>query len=223
MTKQIVQRTIDQLPPSEVRPLIVFEFWAPAGSEGAGSEFERSLSLARFLTSPALKRVRTVAYIPRAVTGHAVLPVLACEQIIMGPDAILGDAGAGETSIGPTMRGGYTEISRSRLTIPEAIALGMLDPQLEIYRVTTGSGVLYTWAEELQRLKEERNDVRAIDTVIPAGRTRSLSWRRAASDGLCQLSGQQRAGRGVGTERAGRSSWSSIRRWADNGGPFASS
>ncbi len=168
--KQIVQRLIDQLPSTETRPIVVFEFWAPAGSEGAGSEFERSLSLARFLTSPALRRIRTVAYIPRAVTGHAVLPVLACEQIVMGPDAILGDAGMGETSIGPTMRGGYTEIARSRMTVPEAIALGMLDPQLEVYRVTTGSGVLYTWAEELQRLKEERNDIRAIDTVIPAGR-----------------------------------------------------
>jgi membrane-bound ClpP family serine protease len=170
MIKQIVQRTLDQLPATDDRPLMLFEFWVPAGSEGAGSEFERSLSLARYLTSPAMKRVRTAAYIPRAVTGHAVLPVLACEQIIMSPDAILGDAGKGETSIGPTMRGGYTEIARSRRTIPEAIALGMLDAQLEILRVTTGSGVLYTWREELEQLRKSRNDVMAIDTVIPAGR-----------------------------------------------------
>jgi membrane-bound ClpP family serine protease len=168
--KQIVQRTLEQLPPSDERPLILFEFWAPSGSEGSGSEFERSLSLARYLTSPALKGVRTAAYIPRIVTGHAVLPVLACEQIIMSPDAILGDAGKGETGIGPTMRGGYTEIARSRLTVPEAIALGMLDADLQVYRVTTGSGVIYTWEEELQRLRESRDDLLQIDTLIPAGR-----------------------------------------------------
>jgi membrane-bound ClpP family serine protease len=170
ITQQIVSRLIDQFPQGDQRPVVVFEFWSPPGSEGAGSVFEYSLSLARFLTKPALRRVHTVAYIPRAVTGHAVLPVLACEQIIMSPDAILGDAGAGESSIGPAMRGGYTEIARSRRTVPEAIALGMLDPQLEIYRVTTAGGVLFTWGEELQRMKEQRNDLQAIDTFIPAGR-----------------------------------------------------
>ncbi len=168
--KQIIQRTLDQAPASGPRPIIILEFWAPPGSEGAGSEFERSLALARFLTSPALERARTVAYIPKAVTGHAVLVAIACEQIIMDVDAILGDAGIGEVSIGPTMRGGYTEISRSRRTVPEAIALGMLDAKLEISRVSTAGGVLYAWPEELQRLEAQRDDVQAIDTIIPAGR-----------------------------------------------------
>lgn len=168
--KQMIQRTLDQAPAGEPRPVIVFEFWSPPGSSGAGSEFERSLALARFLISPALDRVRTVAYIPESVTGHAVLVALACEQIIMGPDAVLGDAGEAERTVGPTVRGGYSEIATSRRTIPEAIALGMLDPQLEISRVTTGSGVLYAWPEELEKLRRQRNDIEAIDTVIPADR-----------------------------------------------------
>ena len=79
-----------------------------AGREGSGSEFERALSLARYLTSEDLRRVRTVAYVPRAAIGHAVLVALACEEIIMDQDAVLGDAGIDESSIGPTVRGGYT-------------------------------------------------------------------------------------------------------------------
>ena len=169
LIKQMVERVVAQQPEGPQRGVLVLEFWPAAGSQGRGSEFERSLSLARYLTSRDLERVRTVAYIPRATVGHAVLVALACEEIIMDPDAILGDAGIDETSIGPTVRSGYTEISRSRRTLPEAIALGMLDAQLQVYRVTTGSGVLYAWQEELEQLKQQRQDIRAVDTLIPAG------------------------------------------------------
>ena len=167
--KQMVQRVLADQPVGAERPVIVFEFWVPEDGDGSGTEFERALSLARFLTGPDLERVRTVAFIPKSATGHAVLVALACEEIIMGEDAALGDAGAGERIIGPTMRGGYTEIARSRRTVPEAIALGMLDPDLTISRVTTSSGELYAWPEELERLKTERDDIQAIDTFIPAG------------------------------------------------------
>ncbi len=168
--KQMVQRVVEQQPPGPERGVVVLEFWPPAGNEGSGSEFERALSLARFLTSTQMERVRTVAYIPRAAVGHAVLVALACEEIIMQPDAILGDAGIDEKAIGPTIRGGYMEIARSRRTVPEAIALGMLDPQLQVYRITTGSGTLYAWDEELEKLKQQRQDIRAVDTLIPTGK-----------------------------------------------------
>ncbi len=169
LIKQMVQRVVEQQSDGPDRGVLVLEFWPAAGTEGRGTEFERALSLARYLTSANLQRVRTVAYVPRAAIGHAVLVALACEEIIMDPDAVLGDAGIDESVIGPTMRGGYTEIARSRRTIPEAMALGMLDAELQISRVTTGSGVLYVWGEELAKLKQERQDLRAIDTLIPAG------------------------------------------------------
>ena len=168
--KRIVQQVIEEAPRDGERPIIVFEFWSPNDRTGAGSEFERSLSLARFLTSQSLDRVRTIAFIPKSAIGHAVLVALACEQIIMSEDAVLGDAGDGEKSIGPTMRGGYTEISRSRRTIPEAFALGMLDPELEIFRVTTDSGVLYASKSDLEHIQKERIDLQAIESMIPAGR-----------------------------------------------------
>lgn len=168
--KQIVQRTLDESRGNGARPTVVLEFVPPRNSEGAGSEFERCLSIARFLTSSATERVRTVAYIPKAAVGHSVLVAIACEQIIMAPDAVIGDAGQGEEAIGPTIRGGYTEIARSRLTVPDGIALGMLDRDLEISRVTTDNGVIYTWPDELQRLRETRNDLREISTLIPAGK-----------------------------------------------------
>ena len=170
VVKRMVQQVLDEQPAGVERPVIVFEFWSPEGSDASSSEFERSLSLARFLTSPNLERVRTVAYIPQRATGHAVLVALACEEIIMGEDAILGEAGVDETSIAPTVRGAYTEISRRRRTVPEAIALGMLDADLQISRVTTASGDLFAWPEELERIKNTRADIQEINTLIPPAR-----------------------------------------------------
>ena len=170
VVKRMVQQILDEQPVGVERPVIVFEFWSPDGNDVSGSEFERSLSLARFLTSSNLERVRTVAYIPERATGHAVLVALACEEIIMGEDAILGEAGINETNVAPTVRGAYTEISRRRRTVPEAIALGMLDAELQISRVTTASGDLFAWPEELQRIRDNRADIQEIETLIPAGK-----------------------------------------------------
>ena len=62
------------------RPALVLEFIAADGSAGEQSNFGRSLELAQFLTSEQVSPLRTVAYLPRSVKGHAVLPVLACEE-----------------------------------------------------------------------------------------------------------------------------------------------
>ncbi len=165
--------TSDRAPSPDRRPALVLEFWASPqrADQAAGSEFERSLALARYLTSGELRRVRTVAYLPQTVTGHAVLAAMACEELIMAPDAVLGDAGARESSIGPTMRGGYTEIARSRRTLPEAVALGMLDRELTVSRVISGQGATYAWNEELDRLRSERNDLQTVETIQRAGET----------------------------------------------------
>ena len=72
------------------RPILVLEFRPREGTAGESSEFDRSYSLARFLTSEQLRQVRTVAYLPGSVQGHSVLPVLGCQQIIMAPEAELG-------------------------------------------------------------------------------------------------------------------------------------
>ena len=117
------------------RPLLVLEFWPTTeneSSEADGSEFERSLSLARFLSSPELSSLRTVAYLPRTVLGHAVLPVLACEEIVMHPDAEFGAAGIREERPSAMMRGFYEDVANRTRAVPAAVALGMLDRNLKV-------------------------------------------------------------------------------------------
>lgn len=181
LIKQMIQRVIDEQPQSSERPVLVLEFTVPRDSDGRGTEFGRALELANFLTrQDVVQRLRTVAFIPQKVVGHGVLVAIACEEIAMASEATLGDAGIDEDSLGPAVRGGYTEIAHRRLTVPEAVALGMLDSELNIYRITTAGGVLYARQDQLDQLRNERNDIREVTTLLETGRSRSLrgaQWR----------------------------------------------
>lgn len=150
------------------RPTLILEFRPRADSTSRGSQFERSLSLARYLSGESLSRIRTVAYISGDVQGHAVLPVLACEQIVAAPEAVLGSAGIDETQVDEAVRGGYREICAKRRTVPAAVALGMLDPSLAVYRVKTLDGVRYVLQDELESIKQSSASS-AIDQIVAAG------------------------------------------------------
>ena len=64
------------------------------------SRFGQVRDLAKELRSTKLSRVRTIAWIPEAedgkpVDGYNVILALACNEIVMHPDAELGDVGRG--------------------------------------------------------------------------------------------------------------------------------
>ncbi len=168
-----VKRMIDQVLSSSAnqangRPTLILEFRSGSESSGNTSEFERSLAIARFLASDRLNGVRTVAFLPKSVHGHAVLPVLACEQIVMARDAELGQASISDDFVDESMRASYREIAERRRTIPPAIALGMLDRDLEVSRVQTLDGMSYMLADELKTL-QDRGEVTSVEAIAAAG------------------------------------------------------
>jgi len=171
--KQKIDRFLSELQGNGPRPLLILEFTAERGKETSGSQFERSLSIARYLSSSRLGRVRTIAYLPEDVFGHAVLPVLACEEIIMHPDAELGHAGIDEEFLDETIRNDYKQIAQRRRVIPVAFAMGMLDKDEAVYRLTE-NGVRYVLTDELEQLQKEgqANDAK---TVKQAGQSPTFS------------------------------------------------
>jgi len=180
----MVDQVLSELPPNgdgSQRPTIVFEFWPGTEGQGDSSAFGRSLDLARYLASGKTSGVRTVAWIPETIRGHAVLVALACEQIVMHPDAKLGEAGIDETSIDPTVRRGYSEIAERRRTIPSAVALGMLDPALHVQRITTPTGVRYVLSDEVADIQQAMA-IQSIDTVFAADQPGLLSGDKLRLD-----------------------------------------
>jgi membrane-bound serine protease (ClpP class) len=186
--KREVEQLLGMADASAERPVLVLEFWPPDDeSEGAGSQFERSYALANYLSSERLNKIRTVAYLPRTIVGHALLPVMACEEIIIHPDAKLGDAGRGLSAISMTVRGAYREIANRRRTVPEAIALAMLDEDLKVWKLDTATGHRFVLDEDLASVQEELA-VDEISTLVEAGAPALLTSAQLRSD--CEIVSQ---------------------------------
>ena len=166
--KQSIERTLGTV--HDERPVFVLEFIVPEGAAdaGQGTQFEDAHKLARFLTSDELNGASTVAYVPKALRGHAVLVALACEKIIMGPTATMGNAGADEKVIDETMLAAYEEIARSRRTVPPEVALGMLDKAREVVKVKNRGRVQFVTPSQVQKMKDQHR-VLAQETIKPRG------------------------------------------------------
>ena len=144
-------------------PVFIFEI------RPGRSEHGKALDLARYLCGKQLNGARTVAYLPETISGHAVLVALACDEIMMGPEAEIGNAGEFETSIKPSMRSAYEEIADARKTVPVDVALKMLDPQLELLEVETEVSRELVLKDELEKLKVKKS-VESVKVVAPAGK-----------------------------------------------------
>ena len=156
-TRRMVRRAMQRAKKDNARLVLVFEFNVPKGQKdfGRGSDFGAAHDLASFLSSEELAGVRTVAYLPSSIEGHAVLPVIACQEIIMAKDATIGAAGVDEKTLTPTLRSSYAEIAGQRRTVPVVVALGMLDAALEVLQVETEVDQQYVTPEGLEKLKKE--------------------------------------------------------------------
>ena len=156
--RRAVDRWLSKKTEAAQRPILVLEFQSrtAAGEVGGAGDFGSAFDLATYLTSPSVGRVQTVAFLPGVVTGHAVLAAMACEQIIMTAEAELGDAGNTGQVVMQTHRTAYLEIAARRGTIPAAVALGMLDSALTVYRLEMiEGGTRYALGDELETLRPQ--------------------------------------------------------------------
>ena len=162
------------LPKEGPRPALVLEFIAADGSAGEQSNFGRSLELAQFLTSEQVSPLRTVAYLPRSVKGHAVLPVLACEQMIVGKEIEFGEAGARADTVDEAVIANYQSIAKRRRTIPEAVARGLVDNRAAVYHITTPDGVRFEAGDGRDALQREGKIIKE-ETLFQPGEPHLLS------------------------------------------------
>jgi membrane-bound ClpP family serine protease len=176
---------------SNQRPTLVLELVSQArhAGHGEGTDFTRALSLANYLTQPELSAVKTVAYVPRTIKGHGVLIALACEEIVMSAEAEIGEAAIdadGSRAIDPKIVSAYREVAAARRTVPEAVALGMVDRRRGILKVDTDDGIEFIGKDELAALKKNHT-IASQDTVVTPGSLALFTGRQGREFGFVKL------------------------------------
>lgn len=139
------------------------------------SRFGQVSDVARLLTSPELSRVRSVAWIPETVDGHHAILALACHDIVMHPDAQLGDLGRGAAVSDDERNFVLSIIDRRRnARLSRAIAEAMMDPAADLIRVTTEDEAgaprqRFVTGDELRKLRDQDTVIAKSEVVKDTG------------------------------------------------------
>jgi hypothetical protein len=177
--------------------IIVYDF-NPGNRPSTSTDYGACWDLTKYL----LERhgVQTVAFVHNEVTGHAVLPVLACKELVMSREGKLGDVLRGQTQ--PLIRNQidfYTDVVHGR-RFPAVLVRKMFDPDLVVLkgrRLKDGSTCYF----ERERVKQARDNLIDLDgdkvevlmaggepvVAVGAGKhTTLLSAEQARQLNLCQ-------------------------------------
>ena len=101
------------------------------------SQFHHVYELSRFLTSSDIPNVKTIAWIPETVVGHNAIVALASNEIVMHPDAELGDIGLGQALDADLQINVRNLVAKRRNTrVNESLAVALMDPQATLVQLT---------------------------------------------------------------------------------------
>lgn len=161
--------------------------------ETGSSTFGQVSDLAKELTSSKYSRVRTVAWIPkdeasRPLTGYTAIIPLACREIVMHPDAEIGDVGRG-TALDDDEQLSIINLVEKRYNtkVNGALAAGFVEPSRTVLKIKVISGedanrvteTRVVTSEEMQRLQESDVAIPDVITVKEKGDVLLLSGKRA--------------------------------------------
>jgi membrane-bound ClpP family serine protease len=183
-----VRRALKEADEAGAKAVLIFEFVVPKGQSefGAGTTLGSAYDLAdKLLLSDALGAASTVAYVPRTIQGHAVLVALACDEIIMAPEAELGPAGVDEPVITPEILGTYRGIVTRRKRGLVEVALKLVDKDRELWEVTTEEGAThFVTPDGLKELQRSQTVLKNKELLFKAGVPAALSGEKARKKGV---------------------------------------
>ncbi|ODA36755.1 hypothetical protein A6X21_15560 [Planctopirus hydrillae] len=150
--------------------------------------------LVRFLLSAQTPRVRFVAWVPQTVTGRQAMVALACQDVVMKPDAELGDLGRGEKL--PEEDQQLLQMIASRRVNPRvssAVLSSLTNREAVLWKVTvekTGAGgekgtdIRFVDAEELKQLQASQAVILETQRLKEAGLVGRFSGETLRSWGM---------------------------------------
>jgi membrane-bound ClpP family serine protease len=196
---------IEQPKDSALRPVVVLHFKSAPKTDlgspvvepkdnnqvksiGDGSNFERALSLARFLASADAAGIKSVAFSTDPVEGHALLPVLACEQFVLGTNASLGNVIPGQAVDDETVIAAYQQIVKRRRSVPEAVVNSILNPKAGVFRLEMVNGDIQFVNSNLREQLREKGELWNETEIAKPGNTFRITTPRLLELQLMQAS-----------------------------------
>lgn len=165
-------------------PILVFQF-LPGESAPGTSDFGASYDLANYIARDLGGARLTVAYVPKPLSGFAVLPVVACTEIVMGSQASLGPITPETESFDPALREPVRSLAVRKARDPGLI-LGMLDRDADLRLVRTADrGAQYVMAEDMPDFLRSHQVVED-KPAWEGGRRGVLTADRARDEGFCK-------------------------------------
>ncbi|TWT52308.1 hypothetical protein KOR42_29940 [Thalassoglobus neptunius] len=105
------------------------------------SQFHHAYALAEFLTSPAISGVSTIAWVPETISGNNVLVALSCNDIVLHPEASIGDMGRGKSLPDDQQTIVKTIVAKRRnINVNEPLAIALMDPSASLVQLTIDTG-----------------------------------------------------------------------------------
>jgi membrane-bound serine protease (ClpP class) len=149
------------------------------------SRFGQVRDLAQFLSSTRLSRVRTVAWIPGNVLGHNAILALACHDIVMHPDAEIGDIGRGEPMDPDEQQFVIGLVNKQHnVMLSPALAMGMMDRDTAVLKVdiegSNGNESKVVTRAELDSLSKTGIAIRNVYSIKEPGVVGRFSGRHAS-------------------------------------------
>lgn len=155
--------------------------------DSAGGDLTAALLLADYLAGLDPSTIRTVAYVAKEARSDAALVALACDQVMMTPDSLLGGEGATAYDA--------QQISDAKASIKEmahrkgrdwSLPLAMVDQSLELASYTSGDGSQprYWTEEELAQQSDPNAWTRGEAVQLNAGLKPEEAVRLGAARGI---------------------------------------
>jgi membrane-bound serine protease (ClpP class) len=157
-------------PGSKVKT-VIFNF-NPEGRDAATEAYGTSYELAKYIRDLRNNGIRTVAFVQGKTTRHTVLPVIACEEIVMSSDAKLGEVATKDAKVTKTEQDVYVDMAGVLKSGP---VLKMIDKDVKLVQATYKGNTIFPDLRRLERKDPLYADVQPGNlTPVPLAATVEL-------------------------------------------------
>ena len=172
---------------------VVFDF-NPEGRDAATDKYGPCYELANYIRSLAANGITPIAFVHGKTTLHTVLPVIACEDLVMSSGALLGDVWSKSQQVPDDQRAHYERLAG--ISRAGAVAK-MIDKDVKLVQGRFRDATIYV---DIRRTEGPGKDpayaeVRVIDKtpIAMSAGVELYSTEQARRFGLCKLQAETRA------------------------------